>query len=184
MRSEFIVLVSDLVGVLGKHRTIHAEGPVSLALDHASTAGGPVALDARIDATTDGVMVRGTLTADVALTCTRCLREWVESRTAEVNQIFGFTDSEDVAPISAEGAIDLEPVVHDELAVSIPLVPRCRDDCAGLCPTCGTDLNTGSCPGHTEGLESPFAALADLVIPDRGDQPADPVGNRRGDESL
>ena len=198
MRSEFNVLVSDLVGALGRFRAIEAEGRIELDLDHARTTDRPVRVEARVDATTDGVVVRGTASADIALTCTRCLDEWVESRTAQITQVFGFTESDDVEPISADGEIDLEPVVHDELAVSIPLVPRCRTDCAGLCPTCGTDLNMGTCPGHTDGLDSPFAALAGLVNaglvtsdeaePDEddsegGDQAADPVGNKRGGQT-
>ena len=36
-------------------------------------------------------------------------------------------------------------VILPELALEVPAFVLCRDDCAGLCPTCGADLNAGPC---------------------------------------
>ena len=41
--------------------------------------------------------------------------------------------------------IDLSTCVREELALAVPRYPLCRDDCAGLCPRCGADLNAGPC---------------------------------------
>jgi uncharacterized metal-binding protein YceD (DUF177 family) len=40
--------------------------------------------------------------------------------------------------------------------------PDCQEDCKGLCPICGTDLNSDPCDGHGEDSGSPFAVLKDL----------------------
>lgn len=164
-RSEFTVLVSDLVGHPGRRREITVSGPLEIDMPHARATARPAVVTARVDATTDGVVVTGEVAAEVILVCTRCLSEIVHDQTAGFRQVFGFVESDDVEPISQDGMIDLEPVAHDELSLELPLVPLCRADCRGLCPTCGTDLNTDPCSGHSEESDSPFAALRDLIDP-------------------
>ena len=41
--------------------------------------------------------------------------------------------------------LDLRPLVRDALLLELPVAPLCRDDCRGLCPRCGADLNSGPC---------------------------------------
>lgn len=41
--------------------------------------------------------------------------------------------------------VDLRPAVREEIALAVTAFPLCREDCAGLCPRCGADLNAGSC---------------------------------------
>jgi uncharacterized metal-binding protein YceD (DUF177 family) len=55
--------------------------------------------------------------------------------------------------------LDLLPMVRDAIHLAVPIAPRCRPDCRGLCPVCGADLNKGQCgcaladvPKTTSGL--------------------------------
>ena len=41
--------------------------------------------------------------------------------------------------------LDLLPMVRDAIHLAVPIAPRCRPDCRGLCPECGADLNKGQC---------------------------------------
>ena len=41
--------------------------------------------------------------------------------------------------------LDLLPMVRDAIHLAVPIAPRCRSDCRGLCPICGADLNKGPC---------------------------------------
>jgi uncharacterized protein len=41
--------------------------------------------------------------------------------------------------------LDLLPMVRDAIHLAVPIAPRCRPDCRGLCPVCGADLNKGQC---------------------------------------
>lgn len=41
--------------------------------------------------------------------------------------------------------VDLRPAVREEIALAVNAFPLCRDECAGLCPRCGADLNAGPC---------------------------------------
>ena len=58
--------------------------------------------------------------------------------------------------------IDLQQLMREQFYLSLPMKPLCRDDCRGLCPVCGTDLNRDSC-GCTREWEDPrLAALKQL----------------------
>ena len=51
---------------------------------------------------------------------------------------------EDTYPIEGDH-LDLQPLVRDALLLELPLAPLCREDCRGLCPECGADLNAAPC---------------------------------------
>lgn len=51
--------------------------------------------------------------------------------------------------------IDLKHIVKDTLMLSLPIAPLCRDDCRGLCPKCGANLNSGECGCGTDEKPSP-----------------------------
>jgi len=59
--------------------------------------------------------------------------------------------------------IDLRGVTHDAFVLALPIAPLCREDCRGLCPECGANLNreTCGCEGRTK--PSPFEELRRLV---------------------
>ena len=44
-----------------------------------------------------------------------------------------------------EQSLDLAPAIREEVLLAVPLYPLCREDCRGLCVTCGADLNEGPC---------------------------------------
>jgi len=60
--------------------------------------------------------------------------------------------------------LDLSGILHQAFALELPLTALCHDECAGLCPVCGADLNETDC-GHAEELKkkTPFVALEGLL---------------------
>lgn len=77
---------------------------------------------------------------------------------AEVNE-----DDLDVFPYE-DDFVDLEPLFREEFVLAIPYAPLCREDCKGLCPQCGTDLNSGTCSCEAP-IDPRLAALKGLKIP-------------------
>ena len=55
--------------------------------------------------------------------------------------------------------LDLRPAIREHWLLSVPGYAECRPDCKGLCPTCGIDLNTGSCDCTPAAAESRWDAL-------------------------
>lgn len=112
---------------------------------------GPLEVTGRIQETgPDAYYWRGRLLGTVRQTCGRCLAEIEQPIAADVDAYF--TDDPEAAdepqqyPLPASGtSLDLTPVVREELILAVPAFPLCREDCAGLCPACGADLNRGPC---------------------------------------
>lgn len=60
--------------------------------------------------------------------------------------------------------IDLQPAVREQILLSVPASPLCREDCKGLCPTCGKDLNEGECGCDRTVIDPRWAALKGIQL--------------------
>jgi uncharacterized protein len=160
MRDDLVIDVDDLVGHLEAVGQFAGERPVSLRLGDA-TVNGPMLVSGSVTGTIDGVLVRFTATAPAHLVCVRCLAEWADDIEVAATRHFSTVPDEDGYHIR-DRKIDLTGPAVDELALGLPPAPLCRKDCRGLCPICGSDLNTEPCDGHGDESDSPFAALKDL----------------------
>jgi uncharacterized protein len=160
MTADLIVPVRDLVGSPGRERPFAGEREVALRLGETSIEG-PMRVEGVVVGMIDGVIASFHASAIANFTCTRCLTKWEASVSVDAEQVFTRIPDEDGYGIF-EDEVDLAGPATDELALALPAAPLCRPDCKGLCPTCGTDLNTDPCDGHGETTESPFAALRDL----------------------
>lgn len=69
----------------------------------------------------------------------------------------------DVFPFDGD-KLDLEPLFREQFVLAIPYAPLCREDCKGLCPQCGTDLNSGTCTCEKP-IDPRLAALKGLKLP-------------------
>jgi hypothetical protein len=76
------------------------------------------------------------------------------SRVSEANAI----------PFNANAEY-LREMVHDALFAALPVMPLCQEDCAGLCPTCGINRNTGTCDCTVDVSDPRWAALDTLKGP-------------------
>lgn len=147
--------------------------------------------DLAITNTGEGVLATGMLRARVVGTCDRCLEEAAFDIDAEVDGYYLFeepeelSDDEDEADfelVSPDRTIDLSGALLSALVMETPFVVLCREDCRGLCPVCGANLNEEDC-GHAEKIaeererekleSSPFAALAGLDLDDSDQAPTE-----------
>ena len=93
----------------------------------------------------------GKLSGDVTIPCRRCLVDATVHVQDEAHVIFAEKGSEeaedpDVYVLDERShQLDLRPVVREQWMLSVPAYVVCREECKGLCPTCGKDLNSGPC---------------------------------------
>jgi uncharacterized protein len=163
MTGSLVVDVDDIIGHPERSRDFQGAHHVTLHL-------GDVVVDGAMDVsglvagTVDGVIASYRTGADASVTCVRCLTQWVDRVEVDGSQHYSREPDEDGYVIS-EGRVDVSRPATDELALALPSAPLCRPDCKGLCPTCGTDLNSDPCDGHGDVSDSPFAALKNLLDP-------------------
>jgi uncharacterized protein len=118
-----------------------------------------------------GIVVMGSATLPVLATCARCLREFPLDITAEVDGYFirpgeeeGIPEEQEISYIDAENHIDVFPAIMSALVLEAPFAPLHAEECAGICPTCGADLNEGACScDKAPDDANPFAALKGLL---------------------
>ncbi len=160
-KDGLVVDVGDLVGHPGRLRDFSGSRGTSLRLGE-SKLDGPLLVEGLVVGTLDGVQAEFEVSGDVHLSCVRCLIEWDEVRQVSGSQHFAIDPDEDGYAIEGR-TVDVFGPAQDEFALDIPAAPLCQEDCRGLCPICGSDLNRHPCDGHGEDSDSPFAVLKDLL---------------------
>lgn len=96
------------------------------------------------------VTFKGSIDREVQHVCARCLNELNENISDPV--VFDYD-------ASSADEVDTLADIRDELILSHPERYLCKDDCKGLCPNCGTNLNTAKCKCSSEQSQSPFSKL-------------------------
>jgi uncharacterized protein len=112
----------------------------------------PLRVTGRLSAAGSGRFYwHGKIEGDLALPCRRCLADTSVHVQDESHVIFAEpgtdeTDDPDVQVLDERSnVIDLRPTVREQWLLNAPAFAQCREDCKGICPTCGKDLNEGPC---------------------------------------
>jgi uncharacterized protein len=116
------------------------------------------AVDLRFTVFKDGDRFRltGTVASLLELDCSRCLEAFrlpvdatfdlrylpQSANTGEEREV---ADEHLSDAFYRDDVIDLRQLVEEQFYLALPMKPLCRDDCRGLCPACGANLNTGAC---------------------------------------
>ena len=136
----------------------------------------PLAWSVTVSNTGGALLVAGTVKGRAETDCARCAEPFELDLTGEVEGFFLIPgmetegqeeeEEEEFELLPEDGTLDLEPLLSAALIVELPLVPLHREDCLGLCPQCGKNLNDGPCDCEPEEADeefelakNPFAAL-------------------------
>lgn len=91
--------------------------------------------------------------------CDRCLKMTIFKENIDFSEIF-FNYSEDKEDYRYSGdKIDLTASVTEYIILNLPNSIICKEDCKGLCYTCGKNLNHGKCGCLEESAKNPFSIL-------------------------
>ncbi|HZB47118.1 MAG TPA: DUF177 domain-containing protein [Pyrinomonadaceae bacterium] len=121
------------------------------------------------------VRLRGTLSTQVEVYCDRCAAAVVAPLEIEFDTSFLPAEVEKAAVENVElqkddlirsvyegGAVDLDELAREQILLALPTRTLCREECRGLCPECGANLNAGECDCARKEIDPRWAALADL----------------------
>lgn len=108
-----------------------------------------------LDRTGELVSVRGRLRASARLECVRCLKIFdlpvdvtttvVADRGGGPRRLEEELEADSFMKFHDGRQLDLREEAREALLLELPITPHCRQDCRGLCPRCGADLNEGPC---------------------------------------
>jgi uncharacterized protein len=151
--SDFILDLATLKPSLDR---VEIEAPAVEVGLPATEWRGAIRASLRVEKSGDRVSVRGDVSSEVRLECVRCLRtfdlEVATPFTAYADRRGNASSAEEEAlerddyMLFHDGRrLDLRESVRETLLLELPITPHCREDCPGLCPKCGADLNLGPC---------------------------------------
>jgi uncharacterized protein len=133
----------------------------------------PVIVDLELENRPDHIRVQGSIRAEFRLVCHRCLESYPwrleqpvdvilvqpkksedqddqDSDRNEEELDYEFFDGEE---------IDVDLMIAGQIFLALPLKALCSEECKGICPRCGANLNLEPCRCAGKQVESPFAAL-------------------------
>jgi uncharacterized protein len=148
---------------------------------------GPAVLHVKLQKTGSGVLLRGSTEVAVRTPCRRCLADVhlrvpvsftlnLVSRAAlsdgdeagaedEQSVRGGTFDLERADEELFDGkTIDLDPLVREQVLLALPMQAACREDCKGLCGSCGQNLNEGECGCARTQVDPRLAALKNIKL--------------------
>lgn len=114
----------------------------------------------------------GRITTRAMLACSRCLESFDFPVDASFHLEYGFlpTKLESEVQIKREDLslaylkeeetdVSLREIVIEQVLLAVPMKPLCKDDCRGLCPRCGGNLNVQKCSCSDKGIDPRLAPL-------------------------
>lgn len=119
----------------------------------------------------DAILLTGKASAEVDGECVRCLDPASMDIDSDIEGYFAISEDSDMEGLEEDefeylpedGVIELTDYVVAAIMVEIPITFLCKDDCKGLCPKCGHNLNLGPCDCDQQYDESsPFYVLKDF----------------------
>lgn len=106
--------------------------------------------------------------AEIELICSRCGKRFSQPAAGEVSAHFvdgqlQEEDGEEELFFIKDGAADLAEVILSDIFFALPMQPLCKEDCRGLCPKCGVDLNVNDCSCDLVDIDPRWEKLKNLL---------------------
>lgn len=153
----------------GIHEYSFTVAPSDIQLEQNFNA--PVEVAVRLEKTAREIYIQSRISADAGFQCDRCLVPFQRNISCQYSLVYVF-DEQDAGKFPPEEVrvihrdtpvIDLAGDVREMIVLSVPLKLLCKEECRGLCSTCGTDLNSGTCDCREETANRPWQGLEKLL---------------------
>lgn len=156
----------------GKGQFAHTYQPEELDLqDDRITLIRPSGINGTVKRSGVQVVVSGRLESMVSVECDRCLKsielpvvakfklEYITGKDYESSHAAELTADELAVSVFDGESIDVDELVKEQILLSVPDRALCREDCKGICSTCGADLNAGECKCAPSDVDPRWEAL-------------------------
>lgn len=165
-----IINISEILKVYGGE--ISVDGDISLSdinfLGEDFVFETPLHIKGNIVNNGKALELNAVCTGIVKVHCARCMKELDQDVNFKVKEFFvqsdGENDDDNEDVVFFEGYnIDVKDIVVNHFLMNVSGKYLCSEDCKGLCPKCGADLNLGDCGCKNDDIDPRWAALADIM---------------------
>ena len=173
--TDYFVDLKDLVDEKVSLSGSFESGDIDFSRDNVRQA---TALNWNATAERAGVEIRinGSLTTTVEMMCSRCLepaRQDIhkgfdlffrqrDELMFDEDQEIELTEKDTQTAFFSGTQLAIGEILHEQVLLALPMKALCRVDCKGLCPTCGINLNSGTCNCPTEKFSPHMDMLLEL----------------------
>ncbi len=132
----------------------------------------PVKVELTLAKSQDQFICKGRVKARVRLECSRCLAEYAAELGPDLAFVVDLAGGPDRETSEEEGYFvvdpaaadfDIDHLVREAVLLSLPFKPLCSEQCRGLCPVCGGDLNRSPCDCVRENVDHRWDKLRGLL---------------------
>lgn len=127
----------------------------------------PVRVEGRVRNMAGALLLNASMATTLSLTCDRCTQPFRREKTVEFETLLATEleneeNEEDIVLLDRDAQLDLDELLGDVFILNMDTKNLCSEDCAGLCPGCGVDLNHEACRCQRE-VDPRLAKLAQLL---------------------
>jgi uncharacterized protein len=165
--AEFRINISNLSE--GIHEYVFEAEPSKIGMDERFSK--MVKLKVRLDKSSRQILLQADISAEGAFVCDRCLDDFVWQIDRKYSMVYIQGDrstldlkkEEEIQALSADtNYIDLDDDVRQYILLAIPQKLLCKEDCEGICPTCGVNRNSEECTCNVQVPDSRWDTLKKL----------------------
>ena len=169
-----INVAQQLKAPIGSVRNYEVSESVDIADDNILVQG-----EIGLMRTDRSILAKGTIHTGIKLTCSRCLslfscplalnieEEYFPTTDIVTGASQPLPDEPGCFTIDEHNLLDLTEAIRQYVLLATPMKPLCREHCAGLCPTCGRNLNQAPCSCLPKPADPRWSELSKLVIKHR-----------------
>ena len=132
----------------------------------------PIRVSGTVRNMAGALSLEGTAETTLELACDRCLKPFDQPKTVRYETMLAEEledeDSDEILLLE-DGAVDLGELARTVFILEMDTKTLCSEDCKGICPGCGVDLNQGTCVCKKD-VDPRLAVLAQLLERDHGEK--------------
>lgn len=162
MANLLLVNAAELLRRAGTQKNVAVEVPLAdldIVDDPRFPEGAEVSVHLDLESLNDGIVVNGTVSVPWHGTCRRCLEPTGGVSVSEVDELYQRVLTDPDAFEIVGDQLDMRAIAREVVLLDTPSTPLCTPDCAGLCPTCGVNLNDTTCGCSAPPADPRWAAL-------------------------
>ena len=133
----------------------------------------PVHVEGQVRNRAGALELKAWLDTVLSLICDRCAKPFQREKAVEYETLLAFElangESDDIVELSQDGELELDELMQEVFLLEMDTKNLCSQDCKGLCPGCGADLNTEQCRCKRE-IDPRWAKLAQLLEPEEREE--------------